>query len=345
MFLHPLGTKDDKSTARKKHKKAHRFQESFKHQETIYGTAVPGKKGLTDKGSAAGPPRRDKTGCRCYSWGMELTRTITLNNGVEMPTFGLGVFKAESGDETSNAVQWALDAGYTAVDTAAFYANEGSVGEGIRRSKTAREEVFVTTKVWNADQGYENTLKAFEKSLKELKMDYVDLYLVHWPIKGKYKETWKALEELYRQKKVRAIGVSNFEPHHLDDLIKDAQVVPAVNQVELHPYMQQRDVREACRRHNIAVTAWSPIARGKVLTDKTIGAIAEDHGKTPVQVTLRWELQHRIITIPKSVKKERIIENFNVFDFSLSDDEMARIDALDQGNDGRIGPHPDTITV
>ncbi len=261
-----------------------------------------------------------------------------------MPVFGLGVFKAESGRETADAVRWALEAGYAAIDTAAFYGNEASVGKGIQESGVSRSDVFVTTKVWNTDQGYDATMKAFDKSMSELQMDYLDLYLVHWPIKGKYKETWKALEELHAQKRIRSIGVSNFEPHHLEDLIADAKVAPAVNQVELHPYLQQRHIREACAKHNVAVTAWSPIARGKVLDDDVIKGVAKKHGKNPVQVTLRWELQHGIITIPKSVHRDRIVENADIFDFTLSDEEMAQIDALDRGNDGRIGPHPDSMS-
>jgi methylglyoxal/glyoxal reductase len=326
-LLHPPGAKHQKTGPRQENEKTHGFQKSLKHSRTIPGT-----------GGA------DNIAGRCYPCRMSIKQLITLNNGVEMPVFGLGVFKAESGEETANAVTWALQAGYTAVDTAAFYENEGSVGQGIRDSGIPRGDVFVTTKVWNSDQGYDTTLRAFDRSMAELQMEYLDLYLVHWPIKGKYKETWKALEKLYREERVRAIGVSNFEPHHLDDLLSDAEVPPAVNQVELHPYLQQKAVRDACSRHNIAVTAWSPIARGKILHDETLAAIAGAHGKTNVQVTLRWELQHGIITIPKSVRKERIEENFRVFDFALSDDEMARIDALDLGNEGRIGPHPDTIS-
>lgn len=274
---------------------------------------------------------------------MNVQKTVTLNNGVEMPIFGLGVFKAESGDETANAVRWAIEAGYTAIDTASYYDNEESVGRGIRESGAPRKDLFITTKAWNTEQGYDNALKAFDESMKKMGLDYLDLYLVHWPITDTYQETWKAFEKLYADKRVRAIGVSNFEPHHLDDLIAGASVRPTVNQVELHPYLQQRAVRDACARHKVHVTAWSPIARGKVLEDETIKAIAAAHGKSPVHVTLRWEMQHGIITIPKSVKQERIRDNINVFDFSLSDEEMAQIDALDQGNDGRIGPHPDKI--
>ncbi|MDA3950469.1 MAG: aldo/keto reductase [Spirochaeta sp.] len=274
---------------------------------------------------------------------MNVQKTVTLNNGVEMPIFGLGVFKAESGDETANAVRWAIEAGYTAIDTASYYDNEESVRRGIRESGVPRKNVFITTKAWNTEQGYDKTLAAFDESMRKLGLDYLDLYLVHWPITDTYKETWKAFEKLYADKRVRAIGVSNFEPHHLDDLIASASVRPTINQVELHPYLQQRAVREACARHKIHVTAWSPIARAKVLEDETIKAIATAHGKSPVHVTLRWELQHGIITIPKSVKQERIRDNVNVFDFSLTDEEMAQIDALDQGNAGRIGPHPDKI--
>lgn len=274
---------------------------------------------------------------------MDTEKEVQLNNGVMMPRLGLGVFKAESGDETKNAVRMAIDAGYRAIDTASFYDNEESVGQGVREASVPREELFITTKVWNFQQGYENTLRSFDESLEKLGLDYLDLYLVHWPVTDKYKDTWRAFEKLYNDGRVKALGLSNFEPHHIEDLLSSATVAPTVNQVELHPYLQQKAVRDACAAHDIIVTAWSPIARGRVLQDPVIQEIAKAHGKSPVQVTIRWELQLGIITIPKSVHEERIKANFDVFDFELSDDEMDRMAALEKGESARLGPHPDKI--
>lgn len=266
---------------------------------------------------------------------------VTFNNGVTMPMFGLGTFKTPPGETTANSVRWALEAGYRKIDTASFYENEEGVGKGLKTSEIPREQVFVTTKVWNTEMGYESTLEAFDRSRKKLDIDIVDLYLVHWPIKEKYQETWKALEKLYADGKIRAIGISNFEPHHIDKLLKVAEVKPVLNQVELHPYLNQSHIRKACEENRIVPEAWSPIAKGKVLEDQTIRIIAESHGKNPVQVTLRWELQHGVVIIPKSVHKERIEENMSIFDFELSDGEMAQMDKLH--NDGRLGPHPDEM--
>ena len=274
---------------------------------------------------------------------MDLTTTITLNNGIGIPQFGLGVYKSAPGEETEGAVTAALAAGYRSVDTATFYANEQSVGAALAASGVDRSQVFVTTKVWNTDHGYGRTREVFDESLRLLGLETLDLYLIHWPVRESYLDTWKALESLYAEGRVRAIGVSNFEVHHLEYLMRNAEVVPAVNQIELHPYLQQKDIRAYCRTHGIAVEAWSPIARGTVLDDPVIGDIAAAYGKSPVQVTVRWELQHGIITIPKSVHANRIRENAQVFDFELSEDDMAAIDAIDRGEAGRIGPHPDTI--
>lgn len=273
---------------------------------------------------------------------LNLDSTVTLNNGVEMPRVGLGVFKSEPGPETEQAVRQALELGYRAVDTAAFYRNEADVGRAVRDGGALAP--FVTTKLWNSDQGYDAALRAFDTSLRELGLEKVDLYLVHWPNPDLMAETWRALEHLYDQMLCRAIGVSNFEPHHLEELAVHANVPPAVNQVELHPYLQQRAVREYCAEHRIAVTAWSPIAKGRVVDDGVLQEIGAAHGKSPVQVTLRWELQHEILVIPKSVNRERIAANTEIFDFQLSPAEMARIDQLDRGEEGRIGPHPDRMT-
>jgi diketogulonate reductase-like aldo/keto reductase len=204
-----------------------------------------------------------------------LQDTTLLHNGVKMPWFGLGVFKVEEGSEVVNSVKWAIEAGYKSIDTAAVYGNEEGVGQGIKESRVPREELFITTKVWNADQGYESTLKAFDESMKKLGLEYLDLYLVHWPVEGKYKDTWRALETLYKEGKVKAIGVSNFQIHHLEDVIKDAEIVPMVNQVEYHPRLTQKELQAFCRQHSIQLEAWSPLMQGKLLDDETLTEIAE----------------------------------------------------------------------
>ena len=265
----------------------------------------------------------------------------TLNNGVKMPWFGFGVFQSKDGEEVENAVKWALEAGYRSIDTAAIYGNEHGVGKAIRESGVPREEIFLTTKVWNDDMRTGRTLQAFNESLARLEMDYVDLYLVHWPVKGHYKDTWKALEEIYRSGRVKAIGVSNFLVHHLNDILESGSIVPAVNQVEFHPYLLQPELRQFCRERGIQFEAWSPLMQGRVLTVPVVMQLAEKYGKLPEHIILRWDLQHGVITIPKSVHKERIITNAQVFDFELSAEDMALLDALDEGK--RIGPDPDTI--
>ncbi|WJQ11160.1 aldo/keto reductase [Geobacillus stearothermophilus] len=264
-----------------------------------------------------------------------------LHNGVKMPWVGLGVYKVKEGDEVKSAVRTALEVGYRHVDTAAFYENEEGVGQAIRESGIPREQVFVTTKVWNTDQGYETTLKAFDASLKKLGFDYVDLYLVHWPVKGKYKETYKALEKLYKDGYVRAIGVSNFQIHHLQDVLADCEIKPMVNQVEYHPRLTQKELQAFCRENGIQLEAWSPLMRGEILTEPTIVEIGKKYGKTPAQVVLRWDLQHGVVTIPKSVTPARIKENANLFDFSLTAEEMKQIDALNLNK--RIGADPDNF--
>jgi len=264
-----------------------------------------------------------------------------LHNGVQMPWVGLGVYKVKEGEEVRSAVRTALEVGYRHVDTAAFYENEEGVGQAIRESGIPREQVFVTTKVWNTDQGYETTLKAFDASLKKLGFDYVDLYLVHWPVKGKYKETYKALEKLYKDGYVRAIGVSNFQIHHLQDVLADCEIKPMVNQVEYHPRLTQKELQAFCRENGIQLEAWSPLMRGEILTEPTIVEIGKKYGKTPAQVVLRWDLQHGVVTIPKSVTPARIKENANLFDFSLTAEEMKQIDALNLNK--RIGADPDNF--
>lgn len=258
-----------------------------------------------------------------------------------MPWLGLGVFKAEEGQEVIDAVKAAIKAGYRSIDTASLYGNEEGVGQAIKESGVAREELFITTKVWNPDQGYESTLAAFDTSINKLGLEYIDLYLVHWPVKGKYKATWRALEELYNEGKIRSIGVSNFQIHHLEDLMVDAKVKPMVNQVELHPLLSQVELREYSREQGIQIEAWAPLAQGQLLDNEVIKEIAQQHKKSVAQVIIRWDIQSEIVTIPKSIKEHRIIENADVFDFELSAEDMERINALNQNK--RIGPDPDNF--
>ncbi len=265
----------------------------------------------------------------------------TLNNGITMPYFGLGVFESAEGEETINAIHWAFEAGYRHIDTASLYRNERSVGKAVNTSGLKREEIFITTKIWNSDQGYQKTFDAFRESLDKLKTDYIDLYLIHWPVSNKYIETWEAMEELYQQKLIKAIGVSNFLTQHLENLIYRNGTIPAVNQVEFHPYLVQPNLLEYCKKHNIQFEAWSPILKGKVNSIPVINEIAAKYEKTPVQVALRWDLQKEIVTIPKSVNKDRIFSNADIFDFELSEEDIKRIDALDKNE--RVGPDPDNF--
>lgn len=269
-----------------------------------------------------------------------MEKSIRLNNGLEMPTLGLGVFRIGDGSPVKNAVRMALTNGYRKVDTAAVYGNEVGVGEAIEESSLKREEIFLTTKVWNDDQGYDSTLRAFQKSLKRLKTDYVDLYLVHWPVKGHFLETWRALNELYREGQVRAIGVSNFQIHHLEQLSEVSDVVPAVNQIERHPLLTQEELRGYCKEKGIVVEAWSPLMKGN-LDLPLLKTIGERHHKTPAQVVLRWHLQDGVVVIPKSVHPHRIKENSEIYDFSLSSEEMRAISGLNQNH--RFGPDPDSF--
>lgn len=270
----------------------------------------------------------------------DINHTVTLNNGVKMPQLGFGVYKVEEGQEVINAVKTALEVGYRHIDTAALYQNEQGVGQAIRESGIPREQIFITTKVWNSDQGYESTLQAFETSRRKLGVDYVDLYLIHWPVAGKYKDTYRALEKLYADGVVKAIGVSNFQTHHLDDLLTTAQVMPTINQIELHPLLTQEKVTTYCHGKNIHITAWSPLIRGN-LDIPLLVELSSKYGKTPAQIVLRWNLQKGIITIPKSVRAERIRENANIFDFELSAEDIAAIDQLNRNE--RTGPDPDNF--
>lgn len=266
---------------------------------------------------------------------------VKLNNGVEMPYFGLGVFQIDEGNEVINAVKYALDCGYRHIDTAALYGNEKGVGDGIRQSGIDRKEVFVTSKVWNSDQGYNKTLKAFDLSMKKFGFDYLDLYLVHWPVKGKYKDTWRALEHLYKQGRVRSIGISNFLKHHIEDLKQSIEIMPMVNQMEFHPYLIQQDLIEYCVGNKIQYEAWSPLMQGHIMSDNIITKLAGKYGKTAAQIVLRWDLQKGVVTIPKSVKQERIVSNSQIFDFEISNEDMKLIDSLDKNN--RIGADPDNF--
>ncbi|MFE4714018.1 aldo/keto reductase [Paenibacillus sp. NPDC056722] len=274
-----------------------------------------------------------------------LQDTTTLSNGVKMPWFGLGVFQVEEGAELENAVKTAIAHGYRSVDTAAIYGNEEGVGNGIRQGLEAagisREDLFVTSKVWNADLGYESTIAAYELSLKKLGLEYLDLYLIHWPVKGKYKEAWRALETLYKEGRVKAIGVSNFLEHQLKDLLEDAEIKPMVNQMEYHPRLTQKDLQAFCKAQGIQYEAWSPLMQGQLLDNPELQEIAAKYGKSIAQIILRWDLQSGVVTIPKSTKEHRIVENASVFDFELSAEDMKRIDGLDQHL--RVGPDPDNF--
>ncbi len=264
-----------------------------------------------------------------------------LDNGVEMPWLGLGVFKMDDGQEVQQAVGCALDIGYRSIDTASIYGNERGVGKAIRASGIPREDIFLTTKVWNEDQRRKRTLAAFEESLERLGTEYVDLYLIHWPVAGCYVETWRAMEKIYQSGRAKAIGVSNFLVHHLEDLLGSCQVVPGVNQVEFHPLLVQPALLGFCQTHKIQVEAWSPLMRGQIVTEQAVQEMAAKHRRTPAQIILRWDLQHEVVTIPKSTHPARIAENMQVFDFELSETDMKALDALDEGT--RIGPDPDNF--
>ena len=273
----------------------------------------------------------------------DLQGSFRLNNGVEMPYFGLGTYLADNDQEVIDAVKNALNAGYRHIDTAAAYKNEEGVGKGIQESNIAREEVFLVSKLWNADQGYESTLKAFEESLERLGVDYLDLYLIHWPVAGKYKDTWRAMEKLYRDKRIKAIGVSNFLQHHLEDLLKTAEVVPMVNQMEFHPYLVQQDLIDFCNSKGIQYESWSPFMHGKLFDGKSevFSDLTDKYKKSIAQIVLRYNLQKGIVVIPKSVNVDRIKSNADIFDFELSEADISYLDRLDKGE--RTGPDPDNF--
>jgi len=263
---------------------------------------------------------------------MDIQTTKKLNNGVKIPYLGLGVFQCNEGDETVNAVRWGIESGYRHIDTAAAYHNEKSVGQAIRDSGINRAKLFVTTKLWKEDMHQGTQMKAFENSLKLLQLDYVDLYLIHWPVPGKTLESWKVLEEIYKSRRARAIGVSNFVQRHLDLLLQDAKIVPAVNQIQCHPHFSQQPLAAYCEKLGIAIEAWSPLGGtgGNLLDDPVLKKIAEKHTKSEAQIVLRWDLQKGIITIPKSIHQERIIANMDLYTFELSRDEMKTINEINQ---------------
>ena len=261
----------------------------------------------------------------------DINYKIKMNNGVEIPQFGLGVYLTKSGTECINAVTWALEAGYRHIDTAKSYHNEKEVGEAVRDSGIKREEIFITTKLWNNDHGYETTLKAFDTSLKTLDTKYIDLYLIHWPVKDKRKDSWKAFEKIYESGYCRSIGVSNYMINHLEELFSYANVIPVMNQVEFSPYNYQKDLLDVCNKNKIILEAYSPLTRMEKLTDTKLVAIAKKHSKTAAQVLIRWAIEHDLVVIPKSARKKRIIENADIFNFSLDESDMKILDGLDEG--------------
>ena len=269
-----------------------------------------------------------------------LSSPLLLHNGVQVPQIGLGTWQSRNGEEVVSAVTHALKVGYRHIDTASIYGNETGIGKAIREAGIPREQLFVTTKVWNSKQGYESTLKAFDQSLNELGLDYIDLYLIHWPVKGKFKHTWQALEELYEEGKVKAIGVSNFHVHHLEELFRSAHILPMVNQIELHPLLTQKEIIGFCHQHKIQVEAWSPLMQGH-LDLPLLGALSTKYDRSPAQIVLRWNLQIGVITIPKSVTLRRIEENARIFDFELEETDVLALDGLNINR--RFGPDPDNF--
>ncbi|WP_079515142.1 aldo/keto reductase [Rossellomorea marisflavi] len=270
-------------------------------------------------------------------------KSITLNNGVQMPEIGYGVFRVEEGKDLEKAVETAIRIGYRSIDTAAIYQNEKSVGKGVQNAIDAglvtREELFITSKVWNDGLSYDETIQAYNDTLERLGLEYLDLYLIHWPGQNKYMEPWKALEALYKEGRIKSIGVSNFQVSHLEHLLETAEVKPVINQIEFHPKLVQEDVRAFCEKHDIQVEAWSPLMNAELLNHETVNEIAESLGKSAAQVILRWDLQHGVVTIPKSMTESRIKENIDIYDFELTAEQVKTLDALDEHK--RIGPDPD----
>lgn len=272
----------------------------------------------------------------------DLQGSFKLHNGIDMPYLGLGTYQSDNEQEVVDAVENALDIGYRHIDTASVYGNEEGVGKAIKKSSVERADIFVVSKVWNADQGYDSTLRAFDESLKRLGLDYLDLYLIHWPVAKEYKNTWRALERLYKEKRIKAIGVSNFMQHHLKDLMKECEIVPMVNQMEFHPYVVQQDLINFCVSKGILFEAWSPFMQGKVFNLDICADLSRKYNKSIAQIILRWNLQKGIVTIPKSANKQRIVANADIFDFELLTEDITFLDGLDRGE--RIGPDPDNFS-
>ena len=268
---------------------------------------------------------------------------ILLSNGVKIPSIGFGTYKSGSNEETAENVKYALNLGYRLIDAAYFYGNERGVGRGIKESNVDRSEIFVVTKLWNDDHGYEKTLEAFNKSLNNLQLDYIDLYLIHWPNKLNA-DTWRAFEKLYKKGKVKSIGVCNFKKGHLEELKKTAEIMPMVNQIEIHPLNNKYEMIGHCKDNNIKLMAWSPIMRGKLFDNEDMLKLSEKYKKTVAQIILRWHIQRGVIPIPKSSKEERIKENFEVFDFNISDEDMKFIDSLNEGDNVSVTGVPENTT-
>ena len=269
-------------------------------------------------------------------------KTLEFSNGNAIPILGLGVWKAEDGKQVEQAIHWALDAGYRSIDTAAIYGNESGVGQALKDTQVPREEIFLTTKIWNEELRQDNVEAAFAASLERLQQDYVDLLLIHWPVAGKFTNAWKHFERFYEQGKARAIGVSNFMPEHLEELMGVASIKPMINQIEYHPYLQQRETEALCRKEGILVQAWSPLMQGNMMSEPVLTELAQKYGKSNAQIILRWNVQKDVVTIPKSTNQGRIQENIGVFDFEISSGDMDRIDALERGH--RFGPDPYTFS-
>lgn len=263
--------------------------------------------------------------------GSSIHTSIKLNNGVAIPVLGLGVYQAASGGEAERAVRYALEIGYRHIDTASVYENEQDVGRAIKESEIPREEIFITTKLWNSDHGYGSTLKAFDESRKRLGVDYIDLYLIHWPVEDLRLESWHAMTSLLEKNLCRAIGVSNYTIRHLEELLASSALIPAVNQVEFSPFLYQKELLEFCLRNQVQLEAYSPLTQGKKLDDPALEALAEKYNKTAAQILIRWAIEHEMVVIPKSVHHNRIKENADVFDFSISREDMALLDGLDEG--------------
>ncbi len=271
---------------------------------------------------------------------LKIDSKIELNNGIEMPIFGLGTW-ALSGKQAYQAILWAFNIGYRLIDTAMIYGNEREIGKALKDANVPRDEIFVTTKVWNYDQGYDNTLKAFEKSLKRLTLDFIDLYLIHWPATPLRNESWKALEKLYNEGKTRSIGVSNFTIRHINELLDTSSTMPAVNQFEISPFLYQRDLIKYCQDKGIVVEAYSPLTRGRRLDYDKLQKISRKYGKTPAQILLRWGIQHNIVEIPKSGSLDHLKENANIFDFSINQDDITFLDSINE--EYRLGEDPHLI--